>query len=144
MGEKKSDRYVATVKGRLDRDVLPVLWGIKIDQLKQPKMVEIVTGIQDERGRSTGRMSRASPSGGQPRRRQFTTRRLCANSRIAEGVCNGEFDRNSLVTAYKSHRLDAAKSGAAPFAAPVILHMHFPTSRHHSWKCDASPTGVSK
>jgi hypothetical protein len=46
---KKSERYVATVKTRLDRDILPAIGDIRIDQLQPPRMVKIVAGIQDDR-----------------------------------------------------------------------------------------------
>jgi integrase len=48
-GANKSARYVATVTTRLDRDILPAIGDIKIDQLQSSNMVKIVTGIQDER-----------------------------------------------------------------------------------------------
>jgi integrase len=48
-GAKKSGRYVITVKTRLDRDILPAVGDIKIDQLQPPSMIKIVTGIQDKR-----------------------------------------------------------------------------------------------
>jgi integrase len=46
---EKSDRYVTTVKTRLDRDILPAIGDIKIDQVQPHRMVKIVTEIQDER-----------------------------------------------------------------------------------------------
>jgi len=46
---QKSQRYVATVKTRLERDVLPAVGDIKIDQVHPPQMVKIATGIQDDR-----------------------------------------------------------------------------------------------
>jgi integrase len=46
---EKSARYVATVKTRLDRDILAAIGDIKIDQLQPSRMVKIVTGIQDDR-----------------------------------------------------------------------------------------------
>ena len=45
----KSKRYVLTVKNRLDRDILPAIGPIRIDQLKPSEMAKIATGIQDER-----------------------------------------------------------------------------------------------
>ncbi len=45
----RSKRYVGTVKTRLDRDILPVIGAIKLDQLKASEMAKIVTGIQDDR-----------------------------------------------------------------------------------------------
>ena len=46
---KKSARYVGTVETRLDRDILPVIGEIPIDQLKAAALVKIVSGIQDDR-----------------------------------------------------------------------------------------------
>lgn len=46
---KKSARYVATVKSRLDRDILPAVGDVPIDQLKAKVLVKIVSGIQDDR-----------------------------------------------------------------------------------------------
>lgn len=40
-GANKSTRYVATVKTRLDRDILPAIGDIKIDQLESSKMVKM-------------------------------------------------------------------------------------------------------
>lgn len=48
-GAKRSKRYVGTVKTRLDRDILPVIGTIRLDQLKPSEMAKIATGIQDER-----------------------------------------------------------------------------------------------
>lgn len=45
----KSARYVGTVETRLDRDILPVIGEIPIDQLKAAALVKIVSGIQDDR-----------------------------------------------------------------------------------------------
>ncbi len=47
--KKKSERYVVTVKLRLDRDILPAVGDIPIDQLKASALVKIVSGIQDNR-----------------------------------------------------------------------------------------------
>ena len=47
--KKKSARYVGTVETRLDRDILPVIGEIPIDQLKAAALVKIVSGIQDDR-----------------------------------------------------------------------------------------------
>lgn len=47
--KNRSKRYVATVKTRLDRDILPVIGATKIDQLKARELTNIVTGIQDDR-----------------------------------------------------------------------------------------------
>ena len=47
--KNKSERYVVTVKGRLDRDILPAVGEIPIDQLKASVLVKIVSGIQDDR-----------------------------------------------------------------------------------------------
>ena len=47
--KKKSARYVGTVKTRLDRDILPVIGNIPIDQLKAASLVKIVSGMQDDR-----------------------------------------------------------------------------------------------
>ncbi len=47
--KKKSARYVATVKTRLDRDILPAIGETPIDQLKTAALVKIVSGIQDDR-----------------------------------------------------------------------------------------------
>jgi integrase len=46
---KKSERYVGTVKTRLDRDILPKIGAIKLDQLKASEVAKIVKGIQDKR-----------------------------------------------------------------------------------------------
>ncbi|MGA8668713.1 MAG: integrase arm-type DNA-binding domain-containing protein [Terracidiphilus sp.] len=46
---KKSERYVGTVKTRLDRDILPKFGAIRIDQLKASEVAKIVKGIQDKR-----------------------------------------------------------------------------------------------
>ena len=47
--KKKSARYVGTVKTRLDRDILPVIGNIPIEQLKAAALVKIVSAIQDDR-----------------------------------------------------------------------------------------------
>ena len=47
--KNKSARYVGTVETRLDRDILPVIGEIPIDQLKAAALVKIVSGIQDDR-----------------------------------------------------------------------------------------------
>ncbi len=47
--KNRSKRYVGTVKTRLERDVLPRIGNVKIDQLESSAMTDIVTGIQDER-----------------------------------------------------------------------------------------------
>ena len=47
--KKKSARYVDTVKTRLDRDILPAIGNVPIDQLKATVLVKIVSGIQDDR-----------------------------------------------------------------------------------------------
>src|SRR5208282_6796508 len=47
--KNRSERYVATVKTRLERDILPVIGATKVDQLKARKLANIVTGIQDDR-----------------------------------------------------------------------------------------------
>jgi integrase len=46
---KKNSLYVATLKTRLNRDILPAIGNIKIDQLRPFRMVKMVTGIQDDR-----------------------------------------------------------------------------------------------
>ncbi len=46
---KRSERYVSTVKNRLDRDILPAIGSTRIDQLKPPEMAKIAVGIQNER-----------------------------------------------------------------------------------------------
>ncbi len=48
-GAKRSTRYVGTVKTRLDRDILPAIGAVKLDQLKPSEVANIVTGIQDKR-----------------------------------------------------------------------------------------------
>ncbi len=45
----KSTRYVETVETRLNRDILPVIGSIPVDQLKAAVLVKIVSGIQDDR-----------------------------------------------------------------------------------------------
>ncbi len=47
--KEKSERYVETVKNGLDRDILPAVGNIPIDQLKAAVLVKIVSGIQDDR-----------------------------------------------------------------------------------------------
>ncbi len=47
--KKKSARYVGTVQNRLDRDILPAVGNVPIDQLKAAVLVKIVSGIQDDR-----------------------------------------------------------------------------------------------
>jgi integrase len=47
--KKKSGRYVETVKTRLNRDILSVVGNVPIDQLKTAVLVQIVSGIQDDR-----------------------------------------------------------------------------------------------
>jgi integrase len=47
--KKKSARYVATVKTRLNGDILPAIGNVPIDQLKAAVLVKIVSGIQDDR-----------------------------------------------------------------------------------------------
>lgn len=47
--KNKSVHYVETVKGRLDRDILPVIGKIPIDELEISALVQIVSGIQDDR-----------------------------------------------------------------------------------------------
>ena len=47
--ENRSKRYVVTVKTRLERDILPAIGATKLDQLKASDLVNIVTGIQDDR-----------------------------------------------------------------------------------------------
>ncbi len=47
--KKKSARYVGTVITRLDRDILPVVGEIPIDQLKATILTGIVSKIQDDR-----------------------------------------------------------------------------------------------
>jgi hypothetical protein len=47
--KKKRERYVETVKNRLDRDILPAADNIPIDRLKAAVLVKIVSGIQDGR-----------------------------------------------------------------------------------------------
>jgi integrase len=47
--KNRSKRYVATVKTRLERDLLPGIGNVKIDQLESSAMTDIVTGIQDDR-----------------------------------------------------------------------------------------------
>jgi integrase len=47
--KKKSERYVGTVITRLDRDILPAIGNVPIDQLKATVLVKIVSGIQDDR-----------------------------------------------------------------------------------------------
>ena len=47
--KKKSARYVETVKTRLDRDILPAIGNVPVDQLKAAVLVKIVSGIQDDR-----------------------------------------------------------------------------------------------
>jgi len=47
--KKKSARYVTTVQTRLDRDILPVIGDVRIDQLKAVVLTKIVCGIQDDR-----------------------------------------------------------------------------------------------
>jgi len=47
--KNKSERYVVTVTGRLERDILPAVGEIPIDQLKASELVKIVSGIQDDR-----------------------------------------------------------------------------------------------
>ena len=47
--ENRSKRYVGTVKTRLERDILPHIGKVKIDQLESSAMTDIVTGIQDKR-----------------------------------------------------------------------------------------------
>jgi integrase len=47
--KNRSKRYVATVKNRLERDILPVIGATKVDQLKASELADIVTGIQDDR-----------------------------------------------------------------------------------------------
>lgn len=46
---KKSARYVETVKTRLDRDILPAVCNVPIDQLKATVLIKIVSGIQNGR-----------------------------------------------------------------------------------------------
>lgn len=45
----KSRRYAGTVKTRLERDVLPAIGDIPIDQLKKADLTKIVSRIQDDR-----------------------------------------------------------------------------------------------
>ena len=47
--KEKSERYVVTVKTRLNRDILPAVGCVPIDQLKATNLVRIVSGIQDDR-----------------------------------------------------------------------------------------------
>ncbi len=47
--KKKSVHYVGTVKGRLDRDILPAIGKTPIDELEASALVQIVSGIQDDR-----------------------------------------------------------------------------------------------
>ena len=47
--ENRSKRYVGTVKTRLERDILPHIGKVKIDQLESSAMTDIVTGIQNKR-----------------------------------------------------------------------------------------------
>lgn len=47
--KKKSERYVGTVITRLNRDILPVVGDLPIDQLKATVLTGIVSNIQDER-----------------------------------------------------------------------------------------------
>ncbi len=47
--KKKSARYVGTVITRLDRDILPAVGDVPIDQLKATVLTGIVSKIQDER-----------------------------------------------------------------------------------------------
>ena len=46
---KRSKRYVGTVKTRLDRDILPSIGAVKLDELKASVVAKIVTGIQNDR-----------------------------------------------------------------------------------------------
>lgn len=46
----KSERYAGTVQTRLDRDILPGLGDLRIDQMKTSAITKVVTGIQNDRG----------------------------------------------------------------------------------------------
>ena len=47
--QKRSVRYVETVKTRLSRDILPAVGNIPIDLLRAGALTKIVSGIQDDR-----------------------------------------------------------------------------------------------
>jgi integrase len=45
----KSKRYAATVKTRLERDILPAVGNMPIDELEASHLTKIIVGIQDDR-----------------------------------------------------------------------------------------------